>query len=133
MIRTYTATLVIPAAGTAGTVQMGNTFDPVTGFSGGGVPVNGRLYAVQLAFGGGTAGSLTLKTAGQGGPQLTLLTLTNVSADAWYFPRIQTQNNAGANNGTTIVDQYPVDDNVQFAITNGGTAGTVVAKMLLFQ
>jgi hypothetical protein len=97
------------------------------------VPVNGRLYAVQIAFGGGTATALTVKTKGQGGPQQTLLNLANVNTDGWFYPRAAMQNNQGVALGTTIVDQYPVDDAVEFGIGSGGTAGTYTARMLLFQ
>ncbi len=135
-IRTYTATLIIPAAGTAGTVQFGNipVFDPAAGaVLSSGTPVNGRLYGIQIAYGGGTATTLVIATAGQGGPAETLLSLSNVKTDGWFYPRATTQNTAGASNGTTIVDQFPVDDNVTFAISSGGTAGTYVARLLLHQ
>lgn len=135
-IRSYTATLIIPAAGTAGTVQFGNipVYDAAAqAIPSTGTPVNGRLYGVQIAFGGGTATTLTIATAGQGGPVETLLSLSNVKTDSWFYPRATTQNVNGVSNGTTIVDQFPVDDIVTFAISAGGAAGTYVARLLLHQ
>lgn len=135
-IRTYTATLIIPAAGTAGSCQFGNTpvYDPAAQTTlATGTPVNGRLYDIQIAFGGGTATALSIKTQGQGGPQLTLLSLANVNSDNWYAPRQRTQDNSGVSIAGSLYDQYAVDDNVIFAITSGGTAGTYIAKMLMYQ
>ncbi len=133
-IRSYTATMIIPAGSTAGTVQFGavpatayNTASPQQG-----VPCNGRLYAVQVQFGAGTmaGGTAVVSTSGQGGPAQTLFNYVG-GTSGWYYPRAQSQTVAAAN-VSGAYDQFPVDDNVQLVIS-GGTAGTVTARMLLFQ
>lgn len=132
-IRTYTATLVIPAGATGGTVKAGNTFDPVNGWGEGGAPVNGQLMQVQLQQGGmGTALATVFKTVGQGGPQLTLLNVSNQASDGWYAPRLQMQNTLGVNLGTTVIDRMAIDDYVQMVVTGGTAGGTVIGKMLVY-
>lgn len=134
-IRTYTAQLIIPAGSSAGTVQFGamptnavQTSNPQQG-----VPVNGRLYAVQIQFGAGTmaGGTAVISTLGQGGPAQTLLNYVGGTSN-WFYPRARLQDVNGTNIAGSLYDQYPVDDNVQLVVS-GGTAGTVTAKALLFQ
>ncbi len=58
----------------------------------------GELVAVHLDFDATNAPSTTDTTVTSvGNPAtLTILTLTNVNTDAWYFPKTQDHNNVGA-------------------------------------
>lgn len=131
-VRTYTATLVLATGVTAGTVQFGNTFDPVAGWTGGGVPVNGEVMAVQLRFSptqsGGTA---TIATVGQGGPVQTILSYVGGTSN-WFYPHINSQTSGGTNISGWY-DRYPVDDNCTFVVSGGTAAGTITAKVLVKQ
>lgn len=134
-IRTYTATLIIPAGSTAGTVQFGampaNAFQ--TSNPSQGVPCNGRLYGIQMQFGAGTmaGGTAIVSTLGQGGPAGTLLNYVGGTSQ-WFFPRARLQDVNGTNIAGSLYDQYPVDDQLQLVVS-GGTAGTVTAKALFHQ
>lgn len=134
-IRTYTATMIIPAGSTAGTVQFGampanayQTSNPQQG-----VPCNGRLYGVMLQFGTApmTGGTAIIATADNIGPAGTMLNYVGGTSQ-WFYPRARLQDNTGVNIAGSLYDQYPVDSPVQLVVS-GGTAGTVTAKILLFQ
>lgn len=130
-IRTYTAVMVIPAGATAGTVQFGNmTTGPDTTKGG---ACTGRLYGVMLQFGTAamTGGTAIISTADNVGPAGTLLNYVGGTSQ-WFYPRARLQDNTGTNIAGSLYDQYPVDSPVQLAVS-GGTAGTVTAKMLMFQ
>ena len=132
MIRTYTATFLLTASVNAGTVQFGNTFDPVAGLSGGGVPVNGELMGIQTQWNptqsGGTA---SVATVGQGGTSEILLNAVG-GTSLWYYPHVQSQTTAGAAI-TGWYDRFPIDDNVNLVVSGGTAPGTVTVKMLLRQ
>jgi len=134
-IRTYTATMIIPAGSSAGTVQFGampaNAYQ--TSNTTQGVPCNGRLYGVMLQFGAGTmvGGTATISTADNVGPAQTLLNYVGGTSN-WFYPRARSQDVNGTNIAGSLYDQYPVDSPVQLVVS-GGTAGTVTAKMLMYQ
>lgn len=135
-IRTYTAQLILGSGVTAGTVQFGampaNAYQ--TGNPQQGVPCNGRLYAIQLALNPTTiaGGTVTISTVGQGGPVETLLNYIGGTSQ-WFYPRARLQDVNGANIAGSLYDQYPVDDTAQMVFSGGTSAGTVTAKMLMFQ
>jgi hypothetical protein len=125
-VRTYTATLVLSgtAAGTAGFGNVPTLTSAV------GVPVNGLLVGIQIQFTPTmTGGTATIATLGQGGPAGTLLNYVGGTSQ-WFYPQAVVQTTGGT--ATTFYQVMPVDDQVNIVVT-GGSAGTVVAKMLMAQ
>jgi len=51
---------------------------------------------------------------------LTLLTLTNADSDAWYFPKVTADSNAGTEIATEFVEQI-VNGKLKLVITSGGS------------
>lgn len=92
----------------------------------------GKLYAVEWVDGtlsdGGSATITAQNTAS--GVARTLLTLANplINADAWYYPRHATHDEAGAGityDGTREVHDLPVINGVpRVAVTSGGATKT---------
>jgi len=52
-------------------------------------------------------------------PDLTLLTLTNANDDAWYFPKVTADSNAGTEIATEYVSPI-VNGKLKLAVTSGG-------------
>jgi len=63
-----------------------------------GMPTHGRLHAVEWIDGDLADGvdAVISVTSTDSGVDQTLLTLTNANDDAWYYPRYQVHDNAGA-------------------------------------
>lgn len=62
------------------------------------MPIHGKLYAVEWIDGALVDGvdAVISVTNTDSGVDQTLLTLTNANNDAWYYPRYQVHDNAGA-------------------------------------
>jgi len=89
--------------------------------------VSGVLYAVSVSNGTLAAtADLTLSFTDAAGINYTLLTLTNVSGDAIYYPRHQVHNNTGTGltlEGTQINAAPPiVVGQVKCVTAQGGSA-----------
>ena len=94
------------------------------------VPVNGRLIAVELVLGtlaSGAADVTVSVTRTPSGVDSTLLTLTDVAANALYYPRHQVHGNTGTAltlDGTRIMATWPlVCGLVKCVVAQGGNAG----------
>lgn len=61
-------------------------------------------------------------------PTATLLTLTNVAASAWYFPRYAAHGNTGTASATDLV-YHPVNDHIKVAGAQGN-AGTFTVYVM---
>jgi hypothetical protein len=92
-------------------------------------PVNGRLLAVYVDFTSQPA--TTDVTITSTGPTQSLLTLTNVNTDGWYYPRVLLQGITGANL-TTVYDALPIAAYVSVAVAQGDaiTDGVVVTLLV---
>lgn len=66
----------------------------------------------------------TLATAGTCAPAVTILTITNYTADAWYYPRVLIHDTTGTAS-TTVYDHLAINDNVKATIAqaNNGDSG----------
>jgi hypothetical protein len=91
----------------------------------------GTLFAVQWvdgSFADGVDGTLTVQNVGGQGVAQTLLTLTDANNDAFYYPRHQVHDNAGAGlttDGTRIAQTMPLIAGVlRLTVASGGNAQT---------
>lgn len=86
----------------------------------------GRLYAVDVEDGDlADDFDITLTYASPNGVTKTLLTLTDLSADATYYPREQVHDNAGAGltlDGTRVAFDLPMVAGIVTATTGDGGA-----------
>ncbi len=84
-------------------------------------PVRGFLYAVELILGTLASGAadVTLSTVN---PTRTILTLTNVAADAVHMPRVQGVGNTGSVIAG-VYDKPVIDGNLKVVVAQGGNAG----------
>jgi len=64
---------------------------------------------------------LVIATAGNNGPALTILTLTNANTSGWFHPRHVVDNNAGADieyaDGYSVYDKVCVADNIKITVS----------------
>ena len=115
--------LVVVAAGSAGTA---------TGSTKAAFPIDGVLLSVTLDFSASAAATsdTTLKMLKNGGgPDLTLLTISNSATDAVYQPRHAIHTSAGA----AITDQYtavPISGYLEASIAQANAADTVTLTIL---
>ncbi len=116
MIRKETVTVTV--AGTAGSAAgSGKTARPV----------EGRVLAVHLDYTSQPATTdVTLAT--QNAPALTVLTVSNANADAWFFPRQLMDGTNGADL-TGIYEPLAVSDHLVVNVAQGDP-GSVVATIL---
>ena len=109
------------------TVTVTGTAGSATGSGATTVPVYGKLYAVHLDYIDQAATCDVTVTTGS--PAQTLLTVTNANTDAWFYPRVQVDSDAGA----PIADEYdvaPVSGYVTVSVAQSN-AGSVVATLLI--
>jgi hypothetical protein len=67
-----------------------------TGFSALAVPLS-ELLAVHVDYHASAPGTTDLTLKSPSGPvSVTVLTVSNTNSDAWYYPKIQDHDNAGA-------------------------------------
>lgn len=116
---TRTVKAVTTLTGTAGSASG-------TGVSS--VPASGNIKAIKIER-TGQPGTLDVTLATKNAPTKTFLTITNIAADTWYYPREDCQNLTGgvsAGNHDTI----PIDD--YFGVTCAqGDAGPVTVYVLV--
>jgi hypothetical protein len=91
-----------------------------------GQPASGAylLHAVQWIDGTLTDGvdAVLSVTDAPGGADTTLLTLTNANDDAWYYPQVFVDTNAGVD--TTFYTHQVVAGKLKLAVTSGGASKT---------
>lgn len=118
MIRTHA--ISITTSGSAGSA---------TGSGDTSAPVNGRVLAihVDLMASPGTTTDITIST--KNAPTQTIITLTNVTADAWYYPRQLMDGVTGADL-TAIYEALAVDDYVSASIAQAN-AGAFTITLLV--
>lgn len=101
-----------------------------TGNADSGEPINGRLLAVHLDYTDQPDATTNVVLKTKHSPTQTVLTVSDNATDAWFYPRVQIDDEAGA----AITSQYdaaPIDDYLNAAITDGDDAGTVDVTVLV--
>lgn len=87
----------------------------------------GRVWAVHIDFiSQPVTCDVILKATG---PDQTILTLTNVNTDGWYYPRRVVDTTAGAA-AAGVYDTFAVHGNINVAVAQGD-AGSVVVTILV--
>lgn len=65
------------------------------------------------------------------GVDQTLLTLTDADDDAWEYPRSETQDNTGANNGG--LTRYLIVGKLKLVVSSGGASATGSMRVYYFR
>ncbi len=93
--------------------------------------VVGQVCSVGVTYNGSPPAStdVVVATAGNNGPALTILTLTNANSDGWFHPRHVVDSNAGADieyaNGYSVYDKVCVADNLKVTVTGANDDDSV--------
>lgn len=120
MIRTLTVKLT-PVGGAGAAAASGDT--PY--------PISGQLMGTFVDYSGqGVTTDLTVAT--KNAPAKTLLTLTNINTDAWYYPRAQAHDTVGAPI-TGFYTPIPVDDYLTVTVAQGDPAANGAIAYLLIE
>jgi hypothetical protein len=117
------------AAGSAGAATNNNTSSHV---------VTGQICSIGVTYGDSPPGTtdVTVATAGNNGPALTILTLTNANTSGWFHPRHVVDDNAGADityDGTRVVyDMVCVSDNIKVTIAGADSPDTAEVVVVYY-
>ena len=93
--------------------------------------VVGQICSIGVTYNGSPPASVdvTIATAGNNGPALTILTLTNVRADGWFHPRHVVDSNAGADieyaDGYSVYDKVCIADNIKVTVAQADDGDSV--------
>ena len=93
--------------------------------------ITGQICSVGVTYGDSPPGTtdVTIATAGNNGPALTILTLTNANSDGWFHPRHVVDSNAGADityDGTRVVhDKVCIADNIKITVSQANDDDSV--------
>ena len=93
--------------------------------------VVGQICSIGVTYNGAPPAStdLVIATAGNNGPALTILTLTNANSDGWFHPRHVVDSNAGADityDGTRVVhDKVCIADNIKITVSQANDDDSV--------
>lgn len=99
--------------------------------------VGGRVAAIYIKGNDSPPNTtdITIATAGTHAPAITLLTITNYTADAWYFPRVAVHDTAGVAltlDGThAATDLIPIDDLIKVTIAQANAADSIDVTIIL--
>ena len=118
-------TLKVSATGSAGSAS-GNSQEAVP---------SSKLYAVYFDFHGSAPATLdtTLSTPGNSDlPSQTILTLTNVNTDGYYYPRRQIDDNVGAA-VTGAYDPFYLSGSVRLVVAQGDALTDIVIAHLIIE
>jgi len=79
---------------------------------------------------------VTIATAGNNGPALTILTLTNANSSGWFHPRHKIDDETGADityDGTRVVyDKVCVADNIKVTIAGANSPDTAEVVVVYY-
>ena len=93
--------------------------------------VVGQICSIGVTYNGSPPAStdVVIATAGNNGPALTILTLTNANSDGWFHPRHVLDNNAGADieyaDGYSVHDKVCVADNLKLTVSQANDDDSV--------
>ena len=117
------------AAGSNGSATANNTSSHI---------VTGQICSIGVTYGDSPPAStdVTIATAGNNGPALTILTLTNANSDGWFHPRHVVDNNAGADieyaDGYSVYDKVCVSDNIKVTIAQANNPDTAEVVIVYY-
>ena len=93
--------------------------------------VVGEICSIGVTYNGSPPAStdLVIATAGNNGPALTLLTLTNANSDGWFHIRHKTDDESGADityDGTNeVYEKVCVADNIKVTVSQANNDDSV--------
>lgn len=97
---------------------------------------SGVVLGIKVTRGTLTSGAVDVTVTVDGTAQ-PVVTLTNIAADTWIYPRVPVQDEAGANalfaaGGTSLREPVPVSaDRLKFVVAQGGNALTGSIDVLI--
>ena len=100
--------------------------------------VVGQICSIGVTYNGSPPAStdLVIATAGNNGPALTILTLTNANSNGWFHPRHVVDNNAGADieyaDGYSVYDKVCVADNIKVTIAQANSPDTAEVVIVYY-
>ena len=100
--------------------------------------VTGQICSIGVTYGDSPPGTtdVTIATAGNNGPALTILTLTNANTSGWFHPRHIVDDNAGADityDGTRVVyDKVCIADNIKVTIAGANSPDTAEVVVVYY-
>ena len=117
------------AAGSNGSATANNTSSHI---------VTGQICSIGVTYGDSPPGTtdVTIATAGNNGPALTILTLTNANTNGWFHPRHVVDSNTGADieyaDGYSVHDKVCVADNIKVTIAGANTPDTAEVVIVYY-
>ena len=100
--------------------------------------VVGQICSIGVTYNGSPPSStdVVIATAGNNGPALTLLTLTNANTDGWFHPRHVIDDSAGADityDGTEeVYDKVCVADNLKITVDDANDGDSVDVVIIYY-
>ena len=117
------------AAGADGSATANNTSGHV---------VVGEICSIGVTYGDSPPGTtdVTIATAGNNGPALTLLTLTNANSDGWFHLRHKTDDESGADitydGSNEVYEKVCIADNIKVTIAQANSPDTVEVVVVYY-
>lgn len=96
--------------------------------------ISGFIAAIHVKYNDAPPATtdVVIATAGNTGPAMTLLTLTNKNTSGWFYPRITAQTALGVDSASNTDSQFPVIcDNLKVTIDGADAADNVDVYLLL--
>ena len=93
--------------------------------------VTGQICSIGVTYGDSPPGTtdVTIATAGNNGPALTILTLTNANTSGWFHPRHVVDSNTGADieyaDGYSVHDKVCIADNIKVTVSQANDDDSV--------
>ena len=93
--------------------------------------VTGEICSIGVTYGDSPPGTtdVTIATAGNNGPALTILTLTNANTSGWFHPRHKLDDETGADityDGTEeVYDKVCIADNLKITVDDANDGDSV--------
>ena len=100
--------------------------------------VVGQICSIGVTYNGSPPAStdLVIATAGNNGPALTLLTLTNANSNGWFHPRHKIDDETGADityDGTNeVYDKVCVADNIKITVSQANDDDSVDVVVIYY-
>ena len=100
--------------------------------------VVGEICSIGVTYGDSPPGTtdVTIATAGNNGPALTLLTLTNANSDGWFHLRHKTDDESGADitydGSNEVYEKVCIADNIKVTIAQANSPDTAEVVVVYY-
>ena len=100
--------------------------------------VVGEICSIGVTYGDSPPGTtdVTIATAGNNGPALTLLTITNANSDGWFHLRHKTDDESGADitydGSNEVYEKVCVADNIKVTIAQANSPDTAEVVIVYY-